>query len=146
MKLNQLKPQPGARKVAKRRGRGEGSGNGSTAGRGNNGAHARSGAKHKRTFEGGQTPLQRRLPKRGFNSPIAPAQEVSLSRLAGIAGTEFDAAALKKAGFIATTEGKIKVIGNITLDRAITLKVNAVSAGAKAAIEAAGGRVEIVGR
>jgi large subunit ribosomal protein L15 len=146
VKLNQLKPQPGARKVAKRRGRGEGSGNGSTAGRGNNGAHARSGAKHKRTFEGGQTPLQRRLPKRGFNSPIAPAQEVSLSRLAGIAGTEFDAAALKKAGFIATTEGKIKVIGNITLDRAITLKVNAVSAGAKAAIEAAGGRVEIVGR
>lgn len=146
MKLNQLKPQPGARKVAKRRGRGEGSGNGSTAGRGNNGAHARSGAKHKRTFEGGQTPLQRRLPKRGFNSPIAPAQEVSLSRLATIAGTEFDAAALKKAGFIATTEGKIKVIGNTTLDRAITVKVNAVSAGAKAAIEAAGGRVEIVGR
>lgn len=144
MKLNQLKPQPGARKVAKRRGRGEGSGNGSTAGRGNNGAHARSGAKHKRTFEGGQTPLQRRLPKRGFNSPVEPTQEVSLSRLAVLAATEFDAAALKKAGFISSTTGKVKIIGNIVLTRAIFVKANAVSAGAKAAIEAAGGRIEIV--
>ena len=80
MKLNQLKPQAGARKVAKRRGRGEGSGNGGTAGRGHNGAKARSGFKAKRGFEGGQMPLVRRLPKKGFNSPIEPAQEVSLSR------------------------------------------------------------------
>ena len=144
MKLNQLKPQAGARKVAKRRGRGEGSGNGGTAGRGHNGAHARSGAKHKRTFEGGQTPLQRRLPKRGFNSPIVGAQEVSLSRLADLTISEFDAAVFKKAGFISLLSGKVKVIGNIALSRAISVKVNAISAGAKASIEAAGGRVEIV--
>jgi len=144
VKLNQLKPQPGARKVAKRRGRGEGSGNGGSAGRGHNGDKARSGHKEKRGFEGGQMPLQRRLPKRGFKSPIEPSQEVSLSRLAVLAATEFDAAALKKAGFISSTTGKVKIIGNIVLTRAIFVKANAVSAGAKAAIEAAGGRIEIV--
>lgn len=144
MNLNQLKPQPGARKVAKRRGRGEGSGNGGTAGRGHNGDKARSGHKDKRGFEGGQMPLVRRLPKRGFKSGIVPAQEVSLSRLVGLTGTEYDAASLKAAGLISDVGGKIKVIGNATLSRAIVVKVQAVSAGAKAAIEAAGGRIEIV--
>jgi len=144
VKLNQLKPQAGARKVAKRRGRGEGSGNGGTAGRGHNGDKARSGHKAKRGFEGGQMPLVRRLPKKGFNSPIEAAQEVSLSRLAGLSVVEFDAAALKKAGLIGSVAGKIKVIGNTKLERAITVKVTAVSAGAKASIEAAGGRVEIL--
>lgn len=144
MKLNQLKPQPGARKVAKRRGRGEGSGNGGTAGRGHNGDKARSGHKEKRAFEGGQMPLVRRLPKKGFKSPIEPAQEVSLSRLEKLAVVEFDAAAFKAAGLIGKIEGKVKVIGNAALGRAITVKANAFSAGAKAAIEAAGGRVEII--
>lgn len=144
MKLNQLKPQAGARKVAKRRGRGEGSGNGGTAGRGHNGDKARSGHKAKRGFEGGQMPLVRRLPKKGFNSPVEQAQEVSLSRLAKLTATEFDAAAFKAAGLIGSTQGKVKVIGNASIGRAITVKVNAVTAGAKAAIEAAGGRVEIV--
>ncbi|MCB9495595.1 MAG: 50S ribosomal protein L15 [Fibrobacteria bacterium] len=144
MKLNQLKPQAGARKVAKRRGRGEGSGNGGTAGRGHNGDKARSGHKAKRGFEGGQMPLQRRLPKRGFKSLIEGAQEVSLARLASLTAIEFDVVALKKAGFIRSIDGKVKVIGNAKLERAITVKVHAASAGAKAAIEAAGGRVEII--
>lgn len=144
MKLNQLKPQPGARKVAKRRGRGEGSGNGGTAGRGHNGDKARSGHKAKRGFEGGQMPLVRRLPKKGFNSPVEQAQEVNLSRLVSLKATEFDAAALKAAGLINDVEGRIKVIGNAALGRAIKVKVTAVSAGAKAAIEAAGGQIEIV--
>ena len=100
MNLNQLKPQAGAKKVSKRLGRGEGSGQGSTAGKGNNGAHARSGAKHKRTFEGGQTPLQRRLPKRGFNSHILQPEEVNLSVLIKCDGSEFDPAAMRKAGRI----------------------------------------------
>lgn len=146
MNLNQLKPQAGARKVAKRRGRGEGSGNGGTAGRGHNGAKARSGFKAKRGFEGGQMPLVRRLPKKGFNSPIEPAQEVNLSRLVNLTATEFDAKAFKAAGLISSIEGKIKVIGNAALGRAIKVKATAVSAGAKAAIEAAGGQIEIVER
>ncbi len=144
MKLNQLKPQPGARKVAKRRGRGEGSGNGGTAGRGHNGDKARSGHKAKRGFEGGQMPLVRRLPKKGFNSPVEQAQEVNLSRLVGLSISEFDAAAFRAAGLISNVEGKIKVIGNAALGRAIKVKATAVSAGAKAAIEAAGGQIEIV--
>ena len=144
MKLNQLKPQPGARKVAKRRGRGEGSGNGGTAGRGHNGDKARSGHKAKRGVEGGQMPLVRRLPKKGFNSPVEQAQEVNLSRLVGLSISEFDAAAFRAAGLISNVEGKIKVIGNAALGRAIKVKATAVSAGAKAAIEAAGGQIEIV--
>lgn len=144
MKLNQLKPQPGARKVAKRRGRGEGSGNGGTAGRGHNGDKARSGHKEKRAFEGGQMPLVRRLPKKGFKSPVEQAQEVSLARLATLSVVEFDAKAFKAAGLISDVDGKTKVIGNTALGRAITVKANAFSAGAKAAIEAAGGRVEII--
>jgi len=144
VKLNQLKPQPGARKVAKRRGRGEGSGNGGTAGRGHNGDKARSGHKAKRGFEGGQMPLVRRLPKKGFNSPVEQAQEVNLSRLVGLSISEFDAAAFRAAGLISNVEGKIKVIGNAALGRAIKVKATAVSAGAKAAIEAAGGQIEIV--
>lgn len=144
MKLNELKPQAGARKEGKRRGRGEGSGNGGTAGKGHNGARARSGFKSKRGFEGGQMPLQRRLPKRGFNSPIVPAQEVNLARLLGQDQVSYDAVALKAAGIIGTLEGRIKVIGNVQMDRAITIKVTAISEGARKAVEAAGGKVELV--
>ena len=144
MKLHELHPAEGSTTAAKRLGRGVGSGLGKTSGKGHKGAKARSGGGKRPGFEGGQMPLVRRLPKKGFNSPIEPAQEVSLSRLAGLSVVEFDAAALKKAGLIGSVAGKIKVIGNTKLERAITVKVTAVSAGAKAAIEAAGGRVEIL--
>ena len=145
MNLNQLKPQAGAKKVSKRLGRGEGSGQGSTAGKGNNGAHARSGAKHKRTFEGGQTPLQRRLPKRGFNSHILQPEEVNLSVLIKCDGSEFDPAALRKAGRISGSGVRVKLIGNVTLGKPQTVKVHAVTAGAKSAIESAGGKIELIG-
>jgi large subunit ribosomal protein L15 len=142
--LNQLKPQPGAKKDSKRRGRGEGSGNGSTAGRGNNGARARSGYKAKRDFEGGQMPLARRLPKRGFNSRIEGAQEVALKRLAGFDGAVIDAASLKAAGLIRSVSKRIKIIGDAELKVAKTFVVDAVSAGARKSIEAAGGKIELI--
>lgn len=145
MKLNDLKPQAGAKKVAKRRGRGEGSGNGSTAGKGNNGAKARSGKKEKRGFEGGQTPLQRRLPKRGFNSPVEQPEEVNLAILAKLDGTSFDIAALRKAGFISKVSARVKLIGSVELNKAIQIKVHAISEGARKAVEAAGGKVELIG-
>lgn len=144
MKLNQLKPQAGAKKVSKRRGRGEGSGNGSTAGRGNNGAHARSGAKHKRTFEGGQTPLQRRLPKRGFNSPVIQPEEVNLAILAKLDGSSYDAVGFRAAGLISSDSVQVKLIGKVELSRALTLKVHAVTAGAKESVEKAGGKIELI--
>lgn len=144
MKLNQLKPQAGAKKVAKRRGRGEGSGNGSTAGRGDNGAHARSGAKHKRTFEGGQTPLQRRLPKRGFNSPVVQPEEVNIAILAKLAGSSYDVAGLEAAGLISSDSVRVKLIGKVELTRALTLKVHAATAGAKESVEKAGGKIELI--
>ncbi len=145
MNLNQLKPQAGAKKVAKRLGRGEGSGQGSTAGKGNNGAHARSGAKHKRTFEGGQTPLQRRLPKRGFNSLVLQPEEVNLVVLAKRDGTEFDPKAMRKAGLISRADVEVKLIGKAEVGKAIKLKVHAVSAGARQSVESAGGTIELIG-
>jgi large subunit ribosomal protein L15 len=144
VKLNQLKPQAGAKKVSKRRGRGEGSGNGSTAGRGNNGAHARSGAKHKRTFEGGQTPLQRRLPKRGFNSHVVQPEEVNLAILAKLSGTSYDVAGFEAAGLISSDKVHVKLIGKVQLDRALVLKVHAATAGAKESVEKAGGKIELI--
>lgn len=144
MNLNQLKPQPGAKKETKRRGRGEGSGNGSTAGRGNNGARSRSGNKAKRDFEGGQMPLARRLPKRGFNSHIEGAQEVALKRLDSFEGAVVDAASLKAAGLIRSISKRIKIIGDAELKSAKTFAVHAVSAGARKSIEAAGGKVELI--
>lgn len=145
MNLNQLKPQAGAKKTSKRLGRGEGSGQGSTAGKGNNGAHARSGAKHKRTFEGGQTPLQRRLPKRGFNSHVDQPEEVNLAVLIKRDGSEFDPAALRKAGLISGANVRVKLIGNTAVGKPLTVKVHAVTAGARSAIETAGGKIELIG-
>ena len=144
MKLNQLKPQAGAKKVAKRRGRGEGSGNGSTAGKGNNGDRARSGHKNKRGFEGGQMPLQRRLPKKGFNSPVVQPEEVNLAILAKRSETSFDVAGLEAAGLISSDSVRVKLIGKAQLSRAITLKVHAVTAGAKESVEKAGGKIELI--
>jgi large subunit ribosomal protein L15 len=134
VKLNQLKPQAGAKKVSKRRGRGEGSGNGSTAGRG----------KHKRTFEGGQTPLQRRLPKRGFNSPVIQPEEVNLAILAKLSATSYDVAGFEAAGLISSDKVAVKLIGKIELTRALTLKVHAVTPGAKESVEKAGGKIELI--
>ena len=145
MKLNELKPQLGAKKVGKRRGRGEGSGNGSTAGRGNNGDRARSGHKEKRGFEGGQMPLQRRLPKRGFKSPVLQPEEVNLAVLAKCDGAEFDPAGLRKAGLISRADVRVKLIGNVQVGKALKVKVHAITAGARQAVEAAGGSVELIG-
>lgn len=144
MKLNQLKPQAGAKKVSKRRGCGEGSGNGSIVGCGNNGAHARSGAKHKRTFEGGQTPLQRRLPKRGFNSAVVQPEEVNLAILAKLSGSSYDVAGFEAAGLISSDKVEVKLIGKVELTRALTLKVHAVTPGAKESVEKAGGKIELI--
>jgi large subunit ribosomal protein L15 len=143
MKLNDIKPGEGARKSPKRLGRGHSAGQGKTSGRGVKGQHARSGGYHKVGFEGGQMPLQRRLPKIGFVSPTRELNaEVRLHELA-VPGTEVvDLAALKKAHVVSARATKVKVIASGTIDRAITVKGLKVTPGARAAIEAAGGRIE----
>ena len=145
MKLNVLKPAPGANRVRCRVGRGIGSGLGKTAGRGHKGQRARSGGFHKVGFEGGQMPLQRRLPKRGFVSRMRDdTAEVRLADLDRVTGDTVDLAALKAAGVVARIAKKAKVILAGKLMRKLALKGIAVSKGAKAAIEAAGGSVEVV--
>ncbi len=143
MKLNELKPADGSRKEAKRLGRGHSAGQGKTAGRGVKGQHARSGGYHKVGFEGGQMPLQRRLPKIGFVSPTRALQaEVRLHELA-VPGTDVvDVEALRKAHIISARATKVKVIASGKIDRAVTVKGLKVTPGARAAIEAAGGKVE----
>ena len=143
MRLNTLKPGKGSKRVAKRVGRGMSSGQGKTSGRGHKGQHARSGGYHKTGFEGGQMPLQRRLPKVGFASRKARyAAEVRLHELAVVNADVIDAAALKKARIVAADAEKIKVIASGKIDKAVTLKGIGVTPGARAAIEAAGGKIE----
>lgn len=143
MKLNDLAPAPGARTDAKRVGRGVGSGTGKTAGRGVKGQKARSGGFHKVGFEGGQTPIYRRLPKRGFTSAKAGLRaEVGTGLLARFEGQTVDLAALKSAGLVANHAELVKIIVNGELTVAVTLQGLPASAGARAAIEAAGGKVE----
>ena len=148
MDLSNLRPAAGAVKARKRIGRGQGSGHGGTSTRGHKGDKARSGAKQKRHFEGGQTPMQRRLPKRGFKN-ISRVDYVALNLGALEAlvqksgATSFDVAALVGIG-IARASDKIKLLGNGKLTSKVTIKVHAVSASAKAAIEACGGSVELV--
>ena len=144
MNLNTIAPAPGAKKEAKRVGRGIGSGLGKTCGRGHKGQKARSGGFHKRGFEGGQMPLQRRLPKVGFRSrKSAVTTELRLDELAKIAGSEaIDLLTLKSAGIVTDKILRVKVIGSGEITTAVTLKGIAVTAGAKKAIEAAGGKVE----
>ncbi|TSE19724.1 50S ribosomal protein L15 [Tepidimonas alkaliphilus] len=142
MELNTLKPAPGAKKARRRVGRGIGSGLGKTAGRGHKGQKSRSGGFHKVGFEGGQMPLQRRLPKRGFKSPTVKYNaEVTLAALQKLGRTEVDLLTLKQAGLVPQLARKVKVIktGEITI--AVKLQGVAATAGAKAAIEAAGGSV-----
>jgi large subunit ribosomal protein L15 len=143
MELNTLKPAPGSKHVRKRVARGIGSGTGKTGGRGHKGQRARSGGFHKVGFEGGQMPLQRRLPKRGFNSLTRDDRaEVRLSDLERVKAEKIDLAALKEAGVVPDAALSAKVIVSGKLARKITLVGIAVSKGARAAIEAAGGTTD----
>ena len=143
MRLNDLKPAAGSKKPAKRRGRGHSAGQGKTSGRGMKGQHARSGGYHKTGFEGGQMPLQRRLPKVGFPSPRRGlTAEVRLDDLERIAQQPIDLKALKDAGIVSARAKKAKVIASGKLEKAVTVKGLSATAGAKAAIEAAGGTVD----
>jgi len=143
MNLNTLAPAPGAKKNAKRVGRGIGSGLGKTCGRGHKGQKSRSGGFTKRGFEGGQMPLQRRLPKVGFTSRKAMSTgEIRLDTLQSLALAEVDVLALKEAGLIGNHIQRVKVIGSGEITSAVTVKGLAATASAKKAIEAAGGKVE----
>ena len=143
LKLNTLSPSEGARRQNKRVGRGPGSGNGKTAGRGHKGARARTGFSMKPGFEGGQMPLHRRLPKRGFNNIFkVKATLITLSMLDAFeAGMTIDAQALVEAGLIADVHEPVKVLANGELTKALTVKLDKVSRGAKEKIAAAGGSV-----
>ena len=143
MKLNSLSPAQGSKKNRKRVGRGMGSGIGKTAGRGHKGQKARSGGFHKVGFEGGQMPLQRRLPKRGFASRTARYNdEIRLYQVQVMRTDVIDLEFLKAQGIVAHDIRKVKVINTGALDRAVTIKGLAVTKGAQATIEAAGGKVE----
>ena len=143
MRLNDIKAAPGARPTGKRVGRGIGSGFGKTCGRGHKGQHSRSGGFHKVGFEGGQMPLQRRLPKVGFSSRIGRVTaEVRLSELAKIQGDVVDLSALKQADVINGRIERVKLILSGAVDKAYTVKGISVTKGARSAIETAGGKVE----
>ena len=142
MRLNSMKPAAGSHKAKRRVGRGIGSGLGKTAGRGHKGQKSRSGGFHKVGFEGGQMPLQRRLPKRGFVSRSRDdVAQVRLSDLARLPVAEIDLLALKAAGLVPSIAKSAKVIRTGTLDKAVKLTGIAATKGAKAVIEAAGGSV-----
>lgn len=143
MHLNTLKPADGARKSAKRVGRGIGSGLGKTCGRGHKGQKSRSGGFHKVGFEGGQMPLQRRLPKMGFASRIGRyTAEIRLHELARVEGDVVDLVALKAANLVRQNVKRVKVIASGKIDVAVTVRGLGITAGAKSAIEAAGGKIE----
>ena len=142
MELNTIQPAAGAKHAKRRVGRGIGSGLGKTAGRGHKGQKSRSGGYHKVGFEGGQMPLQRRLPKRGFKSAkLQFNAEVTLSDLNGLNVAEVDVLVLKQAGLVAQLAKRVKVVKTGEISRAVTLKDVVATAGAKAAIEAAGGSI-----
>ena len=143
MKLNTLSPAAGSKKPRKRVGRGIGSGLGKTAGRGHKGQSSRAGGYHKVGFEGGQMPLQRRLPKRGFASRTSRYNgEVRLYEIQAMTADVIDLAVLKAEGVIGHEIRKVKVINTGTLERAVTIRGLAVTGGARSVIEAAGGKVE----
>lgn len=146
MKLNELSPAPGSVREAKRIGRGHGSGQGKTAGKGHKGQKARAGRGFRAGFEGGQMPLQRRVPKRGFNNIFAAkAVAVNVGSLKVFEdGATVDAQALKAAGIVKNIENGVKILGNGKLDKKLTVKVSAFSESAKAKIEAAGGKAEVM--
>jgi len=143
MRLNEMSPGKGAKKTGKRRGRGQSAGQGKTCGRGQKGQHARSGGYHKVGFEGGQMPLQRRLPKVGFNSRMAKnTAELRLHELELPTDDIIDMDCLKKAHLVPAGVLKVKVIKSGEITKAVKIKGLAVTKGARAAIEAAGGSIE----
>ena len=146
MKLNQLTATPGATKERKRIGRGYGAGTGKTAGKGHKGQKARAGHGQRPGFEGGQMPMQRRLPKRGFNNifakEIVSIHVGSLNKFED--GASVDAAALVEAGIIKKTCDGVKILSNGELKKKLTVKANAFSQAAKEKIEAAGGKAEVI--
>jgi len=142
MELNTIKPAEGSKHAKRRVGRGIGSGIGKTAGRGHKGQKSRAGGYHKVGFEGGQMPLQRRLPKRGFKSlTLKYNAEITLSDLQGLAGEEIDVSTLKAVGLVPQLAKSVKVILSGKIERKVALKGVNATKGAKAAIEAAGGSV-----
>lgn len=143
MRLNELSPGKGAKKVGKRPGRGHSAGQGKTCGRGQKGQHARSGGYHKVGFEGGQMPLQRRLPKVGFTSRMAKDRaELRLHELEIPDADVIDMEVLKKAHLVPANVSKVKVILSGEIKKAVKTRGLAVTKGARAAIEAAGGSIE----
>ena len=145
MEINTIKPAEGSKKPRRRVGRGIGSGLGKTAGRGHKGQKSRAGGYHKVGFEGGQMPLQRRLPKRGFKSAQLKFNgEVTLADLEKLGADEVDLLTLKAAGLVREIIKFVKVIKSGELTRKVALKGITATAGAKAAIEAAGGAVEMI--
>ncbi len=142
MELNSIKPASGAKHAKRRVGRGIGSGLGKTAGRGHKGQKSRSGGYHKVGFEGGQMPLQRRLPKRGFKSQsLKYNAEITLNELQALGATEVDVLTLKQAGLVPQLAKVVKVIKSGELSAKVVLKGIGATVGAKAAIEAAGGSI-----
>ena len=146
MKLNELSPAPGSKTEAKRKGRGAGTGNGKTAGRGHKGQNARSGGGVRPGFEGGQMPIYRRLPKRGFNNIFAKKYtEINVSDLNKFEdGTVVDANLLKESGVISKILDDVVVLGRGELTKKVTVKAARVTKGAAQKIEAAGGKVEVI--
>ena len=146
MKLNELSPAPGSVKKSFRVGRGNGSGAGKTAGKGHKGQNARSGGGVRPGFEGGQMPLQRRIPKRGFKNIFGTRYaEVNVEELNRFEdGAEVDEKAIVEAGLLKNTRDGIKILGRGELQKKLTVKVAAFSQGAKSKIEAAGGKAEVV--
>ncbi len=146
MKLNELTKVPGSTTKAKRIGRGYGSGNGKTAGKGHKGQKARAGHGFRPGFEGGQMPLQRRIPKRGFNNIFA--EDWTAINVADLEvfenGATVDVAALADAGIVRRNTKNVKVLSNGELTKSLTVKVGAYSEAAKAKIEAAGGKAEVI--
>jgi large subunit ribosomal protein L15 len=145
MKLNAMSPAPGSKKVRLRVGRGASAGQGKTCGRGVKGQRARKGGYHKVGFEGGQMPIQRRLPKTGFRSKIAPTvAEVRLSELAKLTGNIVDLASLKAANLIPEQSLRARIVASGEFGKAVTVKGVHLTKGARAAIEGAGGKIEAV--
>ena len=143
MRLNGLRPAKGSKFSHKRRGRGAGSGLGKTGGRGVKGQRARAGGYHKVGFEGGQMPLQRRLPKSGFRSKVAPTvAEVRLSELAKVSGDLIDLESLKAANVVPAQALRARIVASGEFGKAVTVKGVHVTKGARTAIEAAGGKIE----
>ena len=146
MNLHELSPAPGSTQVGKRKGRGNGTGNGKTAGRGHKGQKARSGGGVRVGFEGGQMPLARRIPKRGFHNIFAkPLEAINVSALNKFEdGATVSVCDLLEQGILSKCEYGVKVLGNGTLTKKLTVRATAFSASAKEKIEAAGGKVEVV--